>query len=182
MNRSLITLLYCWICFTATSQTLNLDSLDNAIKTQQRALIGKPFFFLELTTLTGELITPAILKGKIVVYNLWFTACSPCVAEIPALNKLKASYREGVEFIGLTFNFKEDLTRFLKANPFEFKIVSIPRRDLESKISFAYPTTVIVNKKGKIIYLESGGSVDPTKADAAIQETVKPVIDRALSE
>jgi len=39
---------------------------------------------------SGKEINTASLKGKPVLINLWATWCGPCIAELPALNKLAA--------------------------------------------------------------------------------------------
>ncbi|MDB5281158.1 MAG: Redoxin domain protein, partial [Bacteroidota bacterium] len=35
------------------------------------------------TTITGKKLSLSELKGKVVVLNLWFLACNPCVRELP---------------------------------------------------------------------------------------------------
>jgi thiol-disulfide isomerase/thioredoxin len=47
----------------------------------------------ELKTIKGKTILPGDLTGKTVFYNFWFVACRPCVAEIPALNRLAGKYQ-----------------------------------------------------------------------------------------
>jgi len=41
----------------------------------------------------GKEINTASLKGKPLLINLWATWCGPCIAELPALNKLAAGGR-----------------------------------------------------------------------------------------
>ncbi|MDQ1102651.1 redoxin family protein [Chryseobacterium sp. SORGH_AS_1048] len=36
--------------------------------------------------------------------NCWFINCSPCVAEIPDLNKLQEEYKNKINFIAITFD------------------------------------------------------------------------------
>jgi thiol-disulfide isomerase/thioredoxin len=48
------------------------------------------------------------LEGKVIVINLWFTTCHPCIAELPALNKLVKEYKDkNVVFLGLSTDTKE---------------------------------------------------------------------------
>ena len=62
--------------------------------------------------------------------NLWFTSCYPCIAELPALNRLAKEYKDkDVVFIGLSLDSKKMLDRdFFPNYKFDFKIVADARR------------------------------------------------------
>ena len=50
------------------------------------------------------------------VVDFWATWCGPCVAEMPAMKKLYAEYKDkGVEFIGVSLDHKEGGLGQLKA-------------------------------------------------------------------
>jgi hypothetical protein len=83
-------------------------------------------------------------------------------------------------FIAITFEPKEDVLSFMKKHPFDFEIVTLSRQDIEQKINFGYPTTIIVDKSGAITYVESGGPLDPDQATDAIRQKLKPKIEEAL--
>ena len=81
------------------------ERLANCIK-------GKEMPLLSLKTISGEKIETKDLKGKVIVINLWFTTCHPCIAELPALNKLVKEYKDkNVVFLGLSTDTKEILDR-----------------------------------------------------------------------
>jgi cytochrome oxidase Cu insertion factor (SCO1/SenC/PrrC family) len=46
---------------------------------------GDSFTVPDLVTIDGKSITAADIKGKTIIYNFWFVACRPCVAEILSL-------------------------------------------------------------------------------------------------
>ena len=46
----------------------------------------------------GNRFTSANLKDKVTVFNCWFTACVPCVTEIPDLNTLKEKYKKNFAY------------------------------------------------------------------------------------
>jgi peroxiredoxin len=50
----------------------------------QASDIGKPARDFKLTTLDGQTVKLADLKGKVVVVNRWATWCTPCKAEMVA--------------------------------------------------------------------------------------------------
>src|SRR5689334_20368114 len=80
------------------------DTAYNSLKWQD-CVMNKPVPDIEFKTVAGKEIEFRKLKGKIVVLNFWFTACPPCLAEIPALNKLAKEYKnKNVIFFGITYD------------------------------------------------------------------------------
>lgn len=70
-----------------------------------QGLVGCKVPNFNVRTINGESVTLSELKGKVVVINFWFEACAPCIAEIPALNRLKEDYRtKDVDQSGCTLN------------------------------------------------------------------------------
>ena len=84
-------------CLDHLSQPLrgNEDLKARFEKSDQilKGLIGCKAPDFDVTTITGERIKLAELKEKIVVVNFWFKACAPCIAEMPALNKLADEFK-----------------------------------------------------------------------------------------
>jgi thiol-disulfide isomerase/thioredoxin len=108
----------------------------------------------DLTTIDGKSITQSDTKNKTIIYNFWFVSCRPCVAEIPALNKLVKKYQsDTILFIAITFDNKDCIKNFLQKRPFDFQISSLPQDKIDKikKIAF-YPFTAIVNKEGKLSF------------------------------
>jgi peroxiredoxin len=118
------------------------------------AYFGDRFPVPDLTTIDGGHINQADLKGKTVFYNFWFVACRPCVAEIPALNKLARKYSsDTVLFVAITFDKKDRIKEFLQKREFNFQIVSLPEAEIDTiKKIFFYPFTAIVTKEGKLSF------------------------------
>lgn len=134
-----------------------------------------------LTTIEGKHINQADLKGKTVVYNFWFVACKPCVAEIPALNKLVKKYQsDSIAFIAITFDKEERISSFLKTNEFSFQIASLPQAVIANIKQVAlYPFTAIVNRQGKISFAIFGRPLG-VNPDEAIFKLLSTQVDKAL--
>ena len=97
-------------------------------------------------------------RGKYVLINLWATWCAPCVAELPALAKLKAAV-PGLTVLTINMDKgKVDAAGFLKShNAGDLP----PMRDSEVMMMrtlkvYAMPTTVLVDPKGQIIARAEG--------------------------
>ena len=77
-----------------------------------------------LTDQEGNTISPEALKGKVVMLDIWHTACYSCIKQFPELQKLSDYYRNdtGVKIICLNVPLERDKeersSRFTK--PFSF--------------------------------------------------------------
>jgi len=142
---------------------------------------GKEMPLLSLKTISGEKIETKDLKGKVIVLNLWYTTCHPCIAELPALNKLVIEYKnKNVVFLGLSTDTKEMLDRdFFPNYKFDFKIIP-GAGDIVEKIGHTgFPTTYIIDTKGNVIEAWVGGSTGKD-AETAAYLKAKPIIDELL--
>lgn len=123
-------------------------------------IIGKesPKFYMR-TIKNKKLSSKKMLENKkVVVLNFWFTTCPPCKAEIPKLNALRKQYTDNddIEFIAIATDDKNRIERFLKQHPINYDIVE-EGRYIASKFDItAYPTNIIIDKKGIIQFYEIG--------------------------
>ena len=100
------------------------------------------------------------LKGNVILLEFWFKNCGPCVQAVPKLNVIYQKYKnEKFHLFGI--EFRED---FSQEN----------LREYAKKIKIAYPTLykggsmaatyevsaapafILINKKGDVIYAQSG--------------------------
>ena len=61
------------------------------------------------TDVNGEPVNADIFKGKkVTMVNIWGTFCSPCIREMPDLQKLSEDYAEkGVQLVGIVCDVNE---------------------------------------------------------------------------
>ncbi|HVA63233.1 MAG TPA: TlpA disulfide reductase family protein [Terriglobales bacterium] len=57
---------------------------------------------LEVTTLNGQRISLAALRGKVVLLNFWATWCGPCRQEIPEFEQLQRIYAGKLQVVGMS--------------------------------------------------------------------------------
>lgn len=101
------------------------------------------------------------LKGKTVVLNFWFVQCKPCVQEMPELNKLVQKHQdENVVFLAFALNGKPELQRFLQKKDFNYHIVPDARKVAEDYAVEGYPTHVVIDPAGNIVYEAMGFGPD----------------------
>ena len=71
---------------------------------------GLPAF--EAATLDGAALSPAELRGRVVVLDFWATWCGPCKAELPHLRKLHEKFGgRGLDLVGISLDDDEDMSR-----------------------------------------------------------------------
>ncbi|WP_353959608.1 TlpA family protein disulfide reductase [Echinicola jeungdonensis] len=111
----------------------------------------------QLKDRNGKLIDLKDYKGKTLFINLWATWCAPCRAEMPHIASLyeKVKDQENLEFLMLAldddFNKSE---KYVDAEGFGFPVFQAIGRISPSLHSQSIPTTLVVNKEGKIVFLQ----------------------------
>jgi len=158
----------------------SLTGFDEYVKSKRAAMasavsgrkLPPPF---NVTSIDGEKLDLAALRGKVVVLNFWFIGCAPCRVEMPGLNQLVSEFKgKDVVFIAFATDAAEELQTFLKEKSFNYRIVPAASKTAEAYEVNAYPTHVIIGKDGQIISRLTGGS--DTRHD-----DLRPLIERALS-
>jgi peroxiredoxin len=128
------------------------------------------------TSLDGTIYDLTALRGKVIVLNYWFIGCAPCRVEMPGLNQLVAEFKDkGVVFLAPALDPADELRKFLKTATFGYTV--IPDGEALSTLYEvnAYPTHVIIDKKGQIVGRLTGGNDKR-------HEQIRPLILRALAE
>jgi peroxiredoxin len=148
----------------------------------QESLLGCKVPDFTVKTIKGESISLAELNGKVVVINFWFTSCAPCIAEMPALNKLVEEFKDSdVVFIAFARDDANELARFLEKRPFNFNIVASANDMAKSYCVelFGWPTSMVVDKSGIVRKITSGAFTDE-RAETQIFDVLYPVIKKYL--
>lgn len=145
-------------------------------------IIGAQIPAFKATSMDGQAISDATLKGKVSVINFWFTTCAPCVAEIPGFNAIVDRFgKDNINCVAIGRDSQQDVAEFLTDHPWKFEQIADAGKMMLSafKLQWGFPTTFVLNKDGVIIYAASGGRSDST-AVQDIQEKLIPVIEKAL--
>ncbi|MFV0537083.1 MAG: peroxiredoxin family protein [Dysgonomonas sp.] len=146
--------------------------------------IGKQYPEFAVTTLNGREITHEQLKGKITLLNFWFSTCSPCIAEMDALEDIYNEYKDNPDFEVLSFSKDPiDITKeSVEKYNIPYTVSSIS--DKESRrlnLNGGYPTTIITDREGKIIYCKRGGGTTK-EMNFKLLEPAKQLIKESLAK
>lgn len=110
---------------------------------------------LTMTTLSGQTINLAQLRGKTVLVNFWATSCPGCVKEMPHLIDVYQRYHsKGLEIVAVSMNYDpaEQVRQFNAEHRLPFPVVMDTRGDIarafgEVKLT---PTTFLIDAEGNI--------------------------------
>ncbi|MFT7432542.1 MAG: thiol-disulfide isomerase/thioredoxin [Alphaproteobacteria bacterium] len=110
--------------------------------------------------MTGDTISMADFKGKVVLLNLWATWCTPCIVEMPAFNFLQKRYAAGgFEVVAVAINDSaEAIVPYLKKHKLNY---ITGYTDAHENVGKAFrpkstPTTYLINRKGEVIAGKEG--------------------------
>lgn len=127
----------------------------------------------------GQPVNLDSFKGKVVVLNFWATWCPPCIAEMPALDKLQSELG-GKDFIVIAVS--TDRQGIKKSAPF-YRRAGITHLDLYNDTrgnlldafhGKSLPITVVLDRDGKMVgRIEGPAQWDSAEAKALIAHYLK---------
>lgn len=113
------------------------------------------------------------LKGKLVFINFWFAACPPCMAEMEALNEMYNLVKDSSDVRYISFSLDDPQTLNIVREHFAipYTVYSLTReQSMELNPTRYYPTNMILDRTGKIIYVYSGGETNKKKARSFVMK------------
>lgn len=116
---------------------------------------------LNLQDFDGKAIPSDQFKGNIVVLDFWATWCVPCIAEIPALNRLQEKYAaKGVRVVGVALASGEaaEVKPFVGRHKMKYTVLMGDDDQVYDLNVIAFPTTYLVTRDMKVFrkYLGAG--------------------------
>jgi thiol-disulfide isomerase/thioredoxin len=125
-----------------------------------------------LTDISGQKLSLADYKGKVVLLDFWATWCGPCRIEIPEFVQLQKRYRDqGLAVIGISMDDGPAPVReFYKQFNMDYPVALG-----DDKLAELYggilglPTTMVIGRDGRI-YAKHVGATDISVFEAEIRE------------
>ena len=98
-------------------------------------------------------------RGKVVLLDFWYLSCAPCRQLMPILNKINEKYKnEDFVLLGVNTNDKNasDIKNYINKNSFSYKQWYLPSKEEQFYGIKAAPTTILIDKTGKVVFVEEG--------------------------
>lgn len=106
-----------------------------------------------LTTLDGDSVTLAGLRGKRVLINFWATWCKPCLEEMPMLEALHREHADQVVVLGINLREKPEVIREFTAQlQITYPILLAP--DDATVIAYGVrglPISYLIDGRGRVV-------------------------------
>ena len=112
---------------------------------------------VSFTTLQGERLDTASLRGKVVLVNFWATTCSTCIEEMPDLVKTYEKFAaRGLETIAVAMDGDPEAQVRAYAEkaalPFKVALDSNGEAAQGFKGVRMTPTTFLIDRQGRIVH------------------------------
>lgn len=125
------------------------------------------------TSLDGEPVDLADLRGRVVVLNVWGSWCNPCREEAPVLKE--ASDNIDAAFVGLSFRETSDDNARAFEREYGITYPTITEEDqvlgLGSYVPREPPSTYVLDEQGRVAAVFSGA----VKSGASLEDVVTEV-------
>ena len=125
--------------------------------------VGDKFPSFTASDIDGKQWTEAAIVGKVAVFNLWYSGCGPCRAEMPELSIWKNEMTD-VMFFSSTYESAEIARPIVEKHGFNWIHLVDNEKFKEFIGSNGFPMTIIVDKHGIVSMIEYGTS--PTQRTA----------------
>ncbi len=103
----------------------------------------------------------ADLNGKVVFLNFWATWCPPCLAEMPSVNKLHQQFKNDSEVVFILVDADSDFAKaqaYMDRKGYQLPVYNIASSIPETLFAGSLPTTVVLDKKGRLSFKEVGAA------------------------
>ena len=110
-------------------------------------------------------------KGKVVLLEFWIQNCGYCISAVPNLNAIVEKFpKESFQVIAINaHDTEEDIEKFFQRTQPKYKSVFDGGMVAEAYGISAYPSMVLLDKNGKVIY---SGRLDKDKIEVLIKNAL----------
>jgi peroxiredoxin len=142
--------------------------------------VGAPAPAFAGTTVRGEPLSLADLRGRVVLLNVWATWCEPCREELPELEKLHTSLGpRGLTVLGVSIDAARDaptLRDMIASFGLHYPVIHDERNIIGAPFKIiGYPASFVIDRAG-VLRWRRDGLLQPGDPELAA------VLEAALSE
>lgn len=132
---------------------------------------------IEAKTIDGQTFDLMAERGNVVIINFWATWCSPCRAEMPALDEYYKKHKsQNLKVLAISVDDRAD-ENLVKQITKGFSFLTVLKHDANYSDfgSMAHvPMTFVIDRKG--IVHRDGNKADPKIDITILEKTVTPLL------
>jgi len=120
--------------------------------------VGKRLPDIVVHDAAGADISLAQYEGHPLLIDVWATWCGPCIHDMPALGKLRASTSAtDLQFVGIDEDGNTtDAVAYLKKNKYDWPDYHLTETAESALSVVGIPVTILVDAKGNVVYYHTG--------------------------
>ena len=107
----------------------------------------------------GDTTSLSKLKPRTVFVNYWATWCPPCMAEMPAINKLYKQFKDDPTVAFIMVDVDNDLPKakaFMQKHGYDLPVYSSLTKVPDTLMDGTIPTTMVFGRDGSLVYKHAG--------------------------
>ncbi|MBM0124367.1 TlpA disulfide reductase family protein [Pimelobacter simplex] len=134
------------------------------------------------TTVQGEPLDVTDLRGRVVVLNVWWSGCGPCIKEMPMLveaeDELARDRPDQVAFVGINIRdlAPENAAAFERARGVDYPSLYDPGSEtlleMGAYAPYAPPATLVLDREGRVAALINGPIPSKTTLTSLVEDTL----------
>ena len=167
----------------------SLPMTDSTDESKSKTKSAETFPAFKGLDLEGKEVDESIFsKNAVTLVNFWFNGCAPCVAELPALDKLNQSLKEkGGAVLGInteTLDGNQDAIalakEILKKQGASYQNIYFDSNSEAGNLAtsiMSFPTSILVDRNGKIIGEPIVGGLDNENVMKAVEKRINQIIE-----
>jgi thiol-disulfide isomerase/thioredoxin len=117
---------------------------------------------------------------RVIIIDFWATWCKPCKKLLKRLQKIDKKYKNKVKIIAISIDSTSALSKvesYIKGRKISFDVLLDTERKVANLLnpSGNVPFTLIINKKGKLVYTHAGFMI-------GFEKILEKKLDKLLKE
>lgn len=172
-KASLVILVITISFFLIAGEVQNRTHIETtALERPQVGFVAPEF---TLNTFEGSPVSLYEYRGEPIFVNFWASWCPPCRAEMPHMVEVYEEYGDEVHFLGVNMGHQDREASALEfIEEYNVPYTNVVDEGLVARLYqiTAFPTTMVLDREGKVVYRKVGGM---TKGEmiAAIERALK---------
>ncbi len=157
-------LIFCFIAFLTFLSVQTFAQEATSTETAKKMFTEKTLPVVTLSDMNGKKVNVSDLgkTGKITVFSFWATWCIPCKKELSELDKVYEEWQKkyNLDLVAVSIDDVRNTAKvktYVNGEGWTYNVLLDINQDLKRAMGIqSVPYTVLVDKKGNIVYIHNG--------------------------